>query len=297
MRLHIAAPIIALALAGATFTSPAAAQADAPSAGDIGDSPAGHGSVSLTYDHYFENGVWVTAHTKVPYGTVHDQSIGFEGSYNVSDDWSVFGGIRYTNNVDHPIGKQEQTISAWQDISLGAAWHKHFGNYDFTPSVTANIPSHDYTVAGGGYTGQHLHQLLLAATLSHQFDFTNFYYKLGYGYAFSQKVLGFDTGYQRFDAELGWFVNDHFSVRSFATGRGGFGLTVAEVGRFVAAGNTELALQKTRVIEHSYRAWGLGADYDFGNHFVASIDAQHLYWGASVFNIDYDVQVRLTRNF
>ena len=71
--------------------------------------------------------------------------------------------------------------------------------------LTATIPSHDYVFFDNAAVGQRLHQLLAAVTLAHQFEFSNLYYKLGYGYAFSEQVLGEDTGYQRFDGELGYF--------------------------------------------------------------------------------------------
>lgn len=294
--------VILTMLAAATARADSTTQvqtgaATAPVADEFQETAAGHGSISLVYTNYFENGIWATPHKKVPYGTVHDHGVGFEGSYNIANNWSIYGGMRYTDNVAHPIGAPEHTINAWQDITLGTAWRRRFDNYDFTASAGANIPSHDYPVSGGDYTGQRLRQLLLAATLSHQFDFSNFYYKVGYGYAFSQKVLGVDTGYQRFDAELGWFVKERFALRGFLTGRGGFGLTSAETNRLVAAGNKAFALNRARVAEHSYRAWGFGFDYDFGNRYIASVSAQHLFWGATVFNIDYAIEARLTRNF
>jgi hypothetical protein len=135
--------------------------------------------------------------------------------------------------------------------------------------------------------------LLLDVTLSHQFDFTNFYYKLGYGYAFSQSVLGVDTGYQRFDGELGWFVNEKFSVRTFVTGRAGFGAR-AGLG---APSFDEFWYERQRLTQHDYHAYGLGFDYGFGDRYTASINVQHEYWGDSVYDFKYALEARLTRSF
>ena len=300
MRTRIAAWIFVAGFAGAGLALPAAAQvqADAPAGEDQGDNPAGHGTVSVVYIDDYVNGMWLTPHFKAPIGTVRDRGIGFDGSYNVTNDWSVYGGIRYFANSLTPPGQPEQNISAWQDITLGAAWHKRIGNYDITPSVTATIPSHDYPITGDAYTGQNLNQLLFAATLSHQFDFTNFYYKLGYGYAFSEHKFGVNTGYQRLDAELGWFVNERFSVHGFVTGRDGFGLSFPEgVKLFSGPNGAEAAAHKTQLAEHSYHAWGLGTDYDFGNRYAASFNVQRLFWGNVVNDLKYAVEVRLTRNF
>ena len=300
MRTRVAASIFVAGFAGATLALPTAAQVQpaAPTGEEQADNPTGHGNISVVYLDNYANGMWLTPHFKAPIGTVRNRGIGFDGSYNVSDNWSIYGGIRYFANSLSPPGEPEQNISAWQDVTLGAAWHKRIGNYDFTPSVTANIPSHDYPVVGDAYTGQNLHQLLFAATLSHQFDFTNFYYKIGYGYAFSQHVLGVNTGYQRFDGELGWFVNDRFSVRGFLTGRDGFGLSFADVPAFIGAHGPEVfGAQKTRLAEHSYHAWGLGTDYDFGNRYAAAFSVQRLFWGNVVNDLKYAVEVQLTRNF
>src|SRR5262249_2089456 len=153
----------------------------------------------------------------------------------------------------------------WQDITLGASRRFDLNGYIFTPSATAIIPSHDYPFFGLATVGQRLHQLVLGATLAHQLDFTNFYYKLDYGYAFSQHVLGVNTGYQRYDGELGWFVNEKFSVRGFLTGRSGFGLT--------ARGAPPPGFDpyfKAQTAQHDYRALGFGFDYDFGNRYLLS---------------------------
>jgi hypothetical protein len=279
----------------ASLSLPATAQVEPTP--DPEDSAAGHGTISVVYIDDYANGMWYTPHFKFPIGTVRDRGLGFDASYNVSNDWSVYGGIRYFRNVLDPPDAPDERTSAWQDITLGAAWHTRIGDVDFTPSATANIPSHDYSISGDSYTGQDLYQLLLAATLSHQFDFTHFYYKLGYGYAFSQHKFGVNTGYQRADAELGWFVNDRFTVRTFLTGRDGFGLSYPEFGVLVGRLGQEILDHKTQLAEHSYHAYGVDLDYDFGNRYVASFSIQHAFWGNVANDLKYAIEARLTRNF
>jgi hypothetical protein len=326
MRLHIAAPIIALALAGATFTSPASAQAQpaAPSSGgNVGDNPEGHGSISIAYFNTDINGFWLRSNLKLPVGGVRLLGTGLDASYNVSNDWTIYGGVRYfTGSANTPamfINCPSTTAApqcanyppqtpqhpgepflddgdyhgAWQDWNFGVAYHANIGNYYLTPSATAYIPTHDYPTYGNAVVGQDLRQLLLDVTLSHQFDFTNFYYKLGYGYAISQHVLGVDTGYQRLDAELGWFVNEKFSVRTFVTGRAGFGAR-AGLG---APSFDEFWYERQRLTQHDYHAYGLGFDYGFGDRYTASINVQHEYWGDSVYDFKYALEARLTRSF
>lgn len=330
MRLHIATLMVAAGLYGFALTSPAAAQvqSDATSGGDIGDNPAGHGSVSIAYLGSYQKDLVISGDIKSPIGGVHSRGLGLGVSYNVTNDWSVFGGIRYFDNryagnapncptitaspacaagaggpplnpqhPETPFIDDGKYHGAWQDFTLGAAYHANIGGYFITPSVTATIPSHDYVFYGTSYFGQRLRQLLFAATLAHQFDFTNIYYKLGYGYGFSEHVLGVNTGYQRADAELGWFVNEKFSVNAFLTGRQGNGLSAPELGARSNGKTNDYWYRRSQLAEHSYRAYGFGFDYDFGNRYVASFNVQHEYWGETVFDFKYVLEARLTRNF
>lgn len=325
MRVQIAASTLILALASTTLVRPASAQVQptAPTAGDQGDNPAGHGSISIAYFDTEVNGFWLRSNVKLPFGVIRRQGAGFDASYNLSNDWTVYGGIRYFSSryegtllVNCPTTAPPQCANqpplvpphpesqfvddgnshgTWQDWNLGVAYHANVGNYFITPSVTAFVPSHDYPTFGNAIAGQDLRQLLLAATASHQFDFTNFYYKLGYGYAFSQHVLGIDTGYQRFDAELGWFINERFSVRGFLTGRAGFGAR-SGLGPPPNPRNIHW-FEKERTTQHDYHAAGFGFDYDFGNRYVASANVQHEFWGDSSDDFKYSLEVRLTRSF
>jgi hypothetical protein len=324
MRTRLAASIFVFGIAGATLVLPASAQVQPtpPTGGDEADNPPGHGSLSILYIDTDINGFWLRSDVKLPLGNVHMQGTGLDASYNLSSDWTIYGGIRYftgrydgpfpncptlapaqcagqpplvTPHPESPFLDDGNYHGAWQDWNLGVAYHARIGNYYITPSATAFVPTHNYPTYGNAVVGQDLDQLLLAVTLSHQFDFTNFYYKLGYGYAFSQHILGIDTGYQRFDGELGWFVNEKFSVRGFVTGRAGFGGR-ASLGP-PPAPLPELWYERQRWAQHDYHAYGLGADYDFGNRFSASASIQHEFWGDTVFDFKYSLEARLTRSF
>ncbi|HET9189053.1 MAG: hypothetical protein ACM3KT_00415 [Deltaproteobacteria bacterium] len=325
MRVPIAASALILSLAGATLAIPASAQVQpaAPSSGNAGDSPAGHGSVSVAFFDTAIDGFWLRSNLKLPVGAVHMLGTGLDASYNVSDNWTVYGGVRYfagrantpamfincpsttaapecanyppqtPQHPGAPFLDDGKYHGAWQDWNLGVAYHANIGSYYITPSATATIPTHDYPTYGNGVVGQDLHQLLLDITLAHQFDFTNFYYKLGYGYAFSQHVLGVDAGYQRFDGELGWFVNEKFSVRGFVTGRAGFG---ARAGLGPPSFD-EFWFERQRLTQHDYHAYGLGFDYGIGDRYTASANIQREFWGDSVYDFKYALEARLTRSF
>jgi hypothetical protein len=319
MRFRFATCVI---LAGAAFATAAWAQVQptAPTAGDETDSPAGHGSVSIDYFDTDVNGFWLRSNLKLPLGNVHTQGAGLDVSYNVSNAWTIYGGIRYFTGRYNgsfancpttapsqcagapPLTPQQPQSpfiddgnyhGAWQDWNIGASWHTNVNGYDITPRATLTIPTHDYPTFGNAVVGQDLTQLLLAVTLAHQFDFTNFYYRVGYGYAFSEHVLGVDTGYQRADGELGWFVNDKFTVNGFATARAGFG---------ERAGLGEPVFdiswyERQRTTQHDYHAVGVGFNYDFGNRWSAAANVQHEFWGDSVYDFKYALEAHLTRSF
>jgi len=288
------------------------------------ESARGHGSVSIAYLSTYSNGFQIDSNTEAPLATVHSRGVAFDVDYNVSDDWSVHVGIPYIDNrfvsgsphcptmappqcASQPVLNPQHPESAfiddgryhgtWQDFNIGAAWHAHVGNYYITPSVTAIIPSHDYVFFDNAAVGQRLRQLQVGATLAHQFDFSNIYYKLGYAYVFSQHVLGVNTGYQRYDAELGWFVNDKFSVRGFLSGRAGFGMSARELLPLTAGQTNDVWYHHDQLAQHSYRGVGVGFDYDIGNRYTLTMGVQHEIWGSTVFDFKYALETRLTRSF
>jgi hypothetical protein len=292
------------------------------------ESAAGHGDISIGYLNTYVNGFWMTSNQKVPNGIVRSQGITFQVDYNVSNDWSVTFGIpflrnRYEGNSPHcptatPIQCVTNNIPAlnpphpesnfiddgkahgtWQDFTIGTAYHTNIQDYYITPSLTATIPSHDYVFFDNAAVGQRLRQLMVAATLSHQFDFSELYYKLGYGYVFSQKVLGYNTGYQRFDGELGYFVNEKFTVRTSITGRlgNGFAANDPTFGMLIDGATSDYWYHHDQLSEHNYFGAGIGFDYQFARHYTLTAGIQREFWGETVFDFKYALETRLTRDF
>ncbi|MGH8121971.1 MAG: hypothetical protein ACREPT_04295, partial [Rudaea sp.] len=179
-----AAALGAIVVFGALCARPASAQAQ--DASDQAAAPAddsqkgaaqGQGSVSIGFFDTAINGFFLRSNFKLPLGVVHILGTGFDASYNVSNDWTIYGGVRYftgRNNSpgpflncpttappqcagDPPLTPQHPESpflddgsyhGAWQDWNLGVAYHANIGNYSITPSVTATIPTHDYPTYG-----------------------------------------------------------------------------------------------------------------------------------------------------
>jgi len=290
---------------------------------DAQESARGHGSISAAYLSTYVDGFNLDSHTEVHPGIFHSQGVALDVDYNVSDDWSVHVGLPYFDNryngVPHcPTTAPPQCASvpalnpqhpesafhddnryhgSWQDWDLGVAWHTHISDYYLTPSLTAILPSHDYPFFTNAAVGQRLRQLQIAATLAHQFDFSNIYYKVGYAYVLSQHVLGVDTGYQRYDLELGYFVNEKLSLRAFLSGRDGFGLSATELGPLTAGQTNAYWYHHDQLAKHSYYGAGAGVDYALGDRYTLSAGLQHALWGDTVFAFKYALETRLTRSF
>ena len=293
-------------------------------------SAAGHGSISIGYFNSYANDLLLRSNLKASsvigkyFGSVHLQGTGLDVAYNVSDDWTLSGGIRYFTGrysgpavncpttappqcahapvvtppkPDAPFIDDGNYHGAWQDWHIGAAWHTNIGSYFITPSVTAYIPTHSYPTYGNAYVGQDLHQLLVGAQLQHQFELTNFGYSLSYYYAWSEHVLGINTGYERADAELDWFVNEKFKIDGFLTGREGFGIRANTV---LPKGGSPVGIkwyERERLVQHNYHAVGVGFGYDLNSRYTVSASIQHEFWGDSVFNFPYALEAYVTRNF
>jgi len=241
LKLILSAPLLASAAKASAQAVNPAHDMPGPADAQPQETAVGHGSISIAYLDSYVNGFWVDSNTKVPNGTIRSRGIALGFEYYFSDSWSFHAGVPFLSNryegqephcptakppqcanipVLNPPHPESQFIDdgnyhgTWQNLTIGVDWHTHINDYYITPSLTATIPSHDYVFFDNAAVGQRLHQLLVGATLAHQFEFSNLYYRIGYGYVFSQHVLGHSTNYQRFYGEIGYFVNERFSVLS-----------------------------------------------------------------------------------
>ena len=181
----------------------------------------------------------------------------------------------------------------WQDWSLGAAYHADFRDYHITPSISAYIPSHRYTFFARAAAGQDLQQLELALSVAHQLDFSNIYYRVGYGYVFVEKTLGIDVNNQRFDLELGYFINPQLTVHVSSLGKFGGGLQSNEF-RMI---RTDAFYNHLKIAANEYASIGAGIDYRFLEKYTLSSSVQHLVWGRTAYSFKYLFDLKLTREF
>jgi hypothetical protein len=279
----------------------------------------GHGWLSIGYQNTYIDGFFVPIPGgKAPIGAVRVQSISLDAEYFITDRWSGHLGIPFIESryggdsphcvsqappqcrgavvpvVPHPESKfldDGHYHGTWQDWNIGLAYHANVGDYLITPSVTAYIPSHNYTFFAQAAPGQDLRKLEVAVDLAHQFELSNLYYRVRLGHVFAEKTLGQSIDHNRLDLELGYFLNDTWTVKAFAVGKKGNGYT----GGYDQT--TELWYHHDQRAMHNYANVGAGFDYRIDEKNTLSATVQRLVWGQFVFDFKYSIDVRLTHEF
>lgn len=283
------------------------------------ESTQGHGAVSLGYQNTYVDGMLLDIPGgKAPIGTVRIQSVSLDLDYFFADRWSAHVGLPYVQSryngpqphcptaappqcagqpalaQPHPESRfldDGKTHGAWQDWTLGIAYHADLDGYLVAPSISVVIPSHRYTFFANAAVGQDLHKLEIAVDVSHQFDFTSLYYRVIAGHVFTPTTLGQNIDYNRLDLELGYFLNDTWTLKTFAAGKKGHGYN----GGYDPT--TEVFYHHDQRAPHNYANLGVGIDHRFGERTILSTTVEKLIWGQTVYDFKYSVNVRLTRNF
>lgn len=315
---------VAYAAPGDAQTLDATIRSPAPIDETLKDTDKGHGSISIGYQSTLADGLKVNHETTLPSGSVRSRGIHLDLDYNFADNWSAHFGVpfisnRYNGGAPHcptnvPMQCQHAPVlshqhpesqflddgnfhSTWQDWAFGVAYHTNMGNYLITPSITAYIPTHDYTFFANAAVGQDLWKLEFAVSLAHQFDFSNLYYRVGYGYVLAEQTLGASINHSRLNLELGYFVNEKLSVRLFGIGKVGDGFSAGELIPLTNGQTNDYWYHHDQISEHNYFGVGVGFDYALGDRYTVSASVQKLVWGQSVFDFKYAAEARLTRAF
>ena len=244
--------------------------------------------------------------------------ISFDLDYFFADQWSVHAGIpyiesRYRGGSPHCISQAPPQCQGavvpsqphpeskflddgryhgtWQDLSLGLAYHANVNDYLLTPSITAHIPSHRYTFFAQAAVGQDLRKVEVALDLAHQLELSNLYYRARLGRVFVEETLGQSVNHNKLELELGYFLDERWTVKVFGAAKKGNGYT----GGYDRT--TELWYHHDQRAQHNYANLGAGVDYHVNDKYTVSATVQRLVWGQFVFDFKYSMDVRLTREF
>jgi len=324
-------PCARVAACGLALAAPAAAQTIPPPAAigeaqalstpstPVDATAAGHGTMSIAYQNTFDDGMFLPVPGgKVPIGTVRIQSLSLGIDYFFAEHWSghvdlPFVDTRYRGNMPHcitteppqcqgavvPVQPHPESAflddgrhhGTWQDWHVGVAYHADVDDFLLSPSLTATLPSHHYTFFAQSAPGQDLWKLEVALDMAHQFELSNVYYRVRLGHVFAQKTLGQTIDHNRLDLELGDFVTDAWTIKTFATAKKGHGYT----GGYDQT--TEAWYRHDQRAKHDYLNVGAGLDWHVDEKDTLSTTVQRLVWGQFVFDFKYSVEMRLSRDF
>ena len=279
----------------------------------------GHGWFSLGYQNTYVNGMFLPVPGgEAPIGYVRVQSISFDVNYFFADRWSAQLGIpyieaRYRGPMPHCITQAPPQCKgvvvptqphpesrflddgayhgAWQDWTIGTAYHGEYDDYLLTPKVTAYLPSHNYTFFANAAVGQDVPKLEFAIELAHQFELSDLYYRASAAHVFARKTLGQSIDYNKLDLELGYFLSDTWTIKAFGVGKKGQGFT----GTYDMT--TEEWYHHDQRAPHNYATVGAGFDYNLSDKYTVTATVQRLVWGQFVFDFKYSFDVHLTREF
>lgn len=293
--------------------------AHAPPVPEAAETARGHGTYSLGYQNTFVDGMLLDIPGgRAPIGTVRIQSIAVDLDYFFADRWSAHVGAPYIQSRyrgpaphcptdlppqcsgapalarPHPESRfldDGKSHGAWQDWTLGLSYHADLDGFLTTPSIVVTLPTHHYTFFANAAVGQDLRKVELAIDESHQFDFTNLYWRAIAGHVFVQKTLGQRIDYNQLDLELGYFMNETLTVKAFGVGKKGLGYN----GGYDQT--TELWYHHDQRAPHNYANLGAGFDYRATKLTTVSATLEKLVWGETVFDFKYSLTLRLARDF
>jgi hypothetical protein len=316
--------------AGVAIAVPALADSPAesslpPASKDFTETTRGHGAMSIGFQDTLVTGFKLdNTITDNNFGTDRLRAVQFDLDYYVADRWSVhvgipFGSNKYSGPEPHcpttappacagqpalsPQHPESQFLDdgkyhgTWQDWILGVSWHTNVGSYYLTPSLTAYVPSHDYTHFAQAAVGQDIWRIEPSIELAHQLDFSNVYYRVRYGYNYTEATANKRVNHHRLDLELGYFVNEKLSVRTFSITKKGQGYKAFELAPLTDGFTNDLWFHHDQISVHNYAAVGFGGDYHVNDRYTLSASVQKLVWGQTIFDFKYSTEVRLTREF
>ena len=146
-------------------------------------SPAGLGSVTVSFENLDYSGHFVTDGTFYTVGTSLHNRIDIDTDFAVTDRLSITIGIpfvfaKYDDTEKLPDFVPWLPVDAcrcwqrgWQDFGFTARYNLVNGAFGLTPSVSVGMPSHDYNFQGEAALGERLKELRVAVDAGQRLDF------------------------------------------------------------------------------------------------------------------------------
>lgn len=285
------------------------------------DGAAGHGQVSIGFQVAHTRGLVSNTGLEFSPDLATDvRNLAFGIDYWLSGRWSLHASIPFVRkravndlglhdqrrlDVPHPESPfidEGRYHGAWQDWSLGVAYHAWLGPFEVTPHAYLTIPSHDYVFFASAPVGQGLRKLRLGADAAQRLGRSNFHYSVGYSYEFVERIrsgpvhgVNTDNQYLRLAA---WYdASPQLSLRVFGNRRVGKGLTNEDMNRLDPDKRTEWWYQHDRLLQFNYAIAGAGATWRFDDRWAVSVSGATMVWVRVNHKLRYAYEVQLVRSF
>ena len=310
-------PCAALAFAMAVACGPLQADETTPP-----EYAAGHGSIGIEFQHDDFHGDFDGPAGKDS-GNVSFFVYQLQASYFVADGWEVDLGLPYIESVfsqehdnmfAHPIisclspagpgptcrptlvddGNYHGTFQDW---NAGVRYHFDYNGIQIAPLANLIVPSHNYQYYGSASFGERNTLLGVGAEVSHQLDFSNWFYVGRYEYYFNTHHLGYDNNYYTLNLDVGYFFSPSLSARLLTDVRLGNGITDEEIGATGPPSTNPIWLYHDRFRLQEHALIGGAIDYAFARHYDVQAGIQHAVWGRSNSDLKYELDLKLTRSF
>lgn len=277
-----------------------------------GESRAGHGSVSVSYQYLSVDG-FEGSQGEIDIGTVDTHALYFEVDYHLTDRITVIAGIpyireRYQGNFPHdPLALEPprpnvenvdegQWNSDFQDFHFGARYlAKASGRLRIEPFALVNIPSNDYPFFGHAAIGQNLDRIEIGSSFTYVPPISDAYYHVDLGYVFVEETLGVSIDHWNIRLEAGYFFSRELTGRAFILHKDGHGLTFPD--DFPPPRTDEWWFQHDRMIKHNFTNFGVGLDWNLDGNYRLSSAVLTMVRAEQVHKLRYAITLGLTYSF
>jgi hypothetical protein len=172
-------------------------------------------------DHMFSDG------TTLDMGGIRGQSVDFSTDYGISNRLAATAGValvfsRYEDGfsngdfVENPQLDDGSYHGGIQDITLGLRYQAFRGPVVITPTISARIPSHNYTNFGHASRGNNYNEFDLGVNVGRPISWpVSGYAHVSYQYGIVEDVAEFSNDRSVTTLSLGYFLTSRLSVHGF----------------------------------------------------------------------------------
>ena len=292
-------------LAAVAMASPAANAAD-------GESRAGHGSVTLSYQYQTADSLQSTV-GEIKIGPVDTHTLNFEVAYYLTDRWKLTAGIPYVRRryrgplqhdpllLDPPRPDIENVDqgdwnTGFQDLFLGISYAAFESpTLSIEPHLFLGVPSHDYPFFGNAAIGQNQKRLEIGSSFLLEPGLSDAYYGLDVSYVFVEQVLNTNINHWRINVSAGYAFTPRFTGRIFALIKQGNGLDFPD--DFPPPRTDERWYQHDRLVKHNYVISGIGFDWLVSDKYGVSTSLMTMTHAEVIHIMDYAFDITVSRLF